>query len=124
MRIRRLQVRNVRQHADLDLALAPGLTVVRGPNESGKSTLQRAIELVLTRRVTSGSQDLDAIRTWGGADDDRPWIRLEFEQEDEEAVTEGSVEKSFRGQKGTRKDVKKAYVTLEEGNTIDVTTGL
>jgi len=25
---------------------------------------------------------------------------------------------------GKRKDVKKAYVTLEEGNTIDVSTGL
>ena len=32
--------------------------------------------------------------------------------------------KRFRGQMGRRKDVKKAYVTLEEGNTIDVTTGL
>ena len=32
--------------------------------------------------------------------------------------------KRFRGIKGTRKDVKKAYVTLEEGNTIDVSTGL
>jgi large subunit ribosomal protein L23 len=32
--------------------------------------------------------------------------------------------KRFRGRLGTRKDVKKAYVTLEEGNTIDVTTGL
>jgi large subunit ribosomal protein L23 len=30
---------------------------------------------------------------------------------------------AFRGRKGTRKDVKKAYVTLEEGNMIDVTTG-
>jgi len=30
----------------------------------------------------------------------------------------------FRGQLGTRKDVKKAYVTLVEGNTIDVSTGL
>jgi DNA repair exonuclease SbcCD ATPase subunit len=101
VRIRRLQVRNVRQHANLDLALASGLTVVRGPNESGKSTIQRAIELALTRRVTSGSQDLDAIRTWGVAEDDRPWIRLEFEQEDEEAVHPGTVEKSFRGQRGT-----------------------
>jgi len=25
---------------------------------------------------------------------------------------------------GKRKDVKKAYVTLQEGNTIDVSTGL
>ena len=32
--------------------------------------------------------------------------------------------KRFRGVRGRRKDVKKAYVTLEEGNTIDVTTGL
>ncbi|WP_227287554.1 50S ribosomal protein L23 [Boseongicola sp. H5] len=32
--------------------------------------------------------------------------------------------KRFRGQLGRRKDVKKAYVTLEEGNTIDVSTGL
>ncbi|MEL6125519.1 MAG: 50S ribosomal protein L23 [Pseudomonadota bacterium] len=38
-------------------------------------------------------------------------------------VTKGKV-KRFRGKLGTRKDVKKAYVTLEEGNTIDVTTGL
>lgn len=38
-------------------------------------------------------------------------------------VTKGKV-KRFRGRPGTRKDVKKAYVTLVEGNTIDVTTGL
>ncbi len=38
-------------------------------------------------------------------------------------ITKGKV-KRFRGQLGRRKDVKKAYVTLEEGNTIDVTTGL
>ncbi len=38
-------------------------------------------------------------------------------------VTKGKVKK-FRGKPGRRKDVKKAYVTLEEGNMIDVTTGL
>jgi len=38
-------------------------------------------------------------------------------------ISKGKV-KRFRGQKGKRKDVKKAYVMLEEGNTIDVTTGL
>ncbi len=38
-------------------------------------------------------------------------------------ITKGKT-KRFRGQLGKRKDVKKAYVTLEEGNTIDVTTGL
>ena len=38
-------------------------------------------------------------------------------------ITKGK-QKRFRGMLGRRKDVKKAYVTLEEGNTIDVTTGL
>ena len=38
-------------------------------------------------------------------------------------VTKGKV-KRFRGRPGKRKDVKKAYVTLEQGNFIDVTTGL
>ena len=38
-------------------------------------------------------------------------------------ITKGKVKK-FRGKTGTRRDVKKAYVTLVEGSTIDVTTGL
>ena len=101
MRITRLQLRNVRRHADLDLPLAPGLTVIRGPNESGKSTIQRALELALTRRVTSGSGDLDGMRSWGSAEEDRPWVRLEFEQDDLDGVQTGTLEKAFRGPKGT-----------------------
>jgi large subunit ribosomal protein L23 len=38
-------------------------------------------------------------------------------------VTKGKV-KVFRGRKGQRSDVKKAVVTLAEGQSIDVTTGL
>ena len=38
-------------------------------------------------------------------------------------ITKGKTKK-FRGRPGVRSDVKKAYVTLEEGNTIDVSTGL
>ncbi|NVO21943.1 50S ribosomal protein L23 [Donghicola sp. C2-DW-16] len=38
-------------------------------------------------------------------------------------VTKGKT-KRFKGIAGRRKDVKKAYVTLEAGNTIDVSTGL
>jgi DNA repair exonuclease SbcCD ATPase subunit len=101
VRITRLQVRNVRRHADLDLKLAPGLNVVRGPNESGKTTIQRALELGLTRRVTSGSGDLESLRTWNAAEDDRPWVRLEFEQDIDDKLDTGSLEKSFKGSKGT-----------------------
>lgn len=38
-------------------------------------------------------------------------------------VTKGKVKK-FRGRPGERSDKKKAYVMLEDGNTIDVATGL
>lgn len=38
-------------------------------------------------------------------------------------VTKGKV-KTFRGRRGQRSDVKKAVVTLAEGESIDVTTGL
>ena len=38
-------------------------------------------------------------------------------------ITKGKT-KRFRGMMGRRKDVKKAYVTLEDGNTNDVSTGL
>ena len=38
-------------------------------------------------------------------------------------LTKGKV-KRFRGKPGRRRDVKKAYVTLQEGHMIDVTTGL
>ena len=38
-------------------------------------------------------------------------------------VTKGK-KKIFRGLRGQRSDVKKAIVTLAEGHTIDVTTGL
>ena len=38
-------------------------------------------------------------------------------------VTKGKT-KVFRGTRGRRSDVKKAVVTLQEGQTIDVTTGV
>ncbi|TGY87151.1 50S ribosomal protein L23 [Marinicauda algicola] len=38
-------------------------------------------------------------------------------------ITKGKT-KRFRGTLGQRSDVKKAVVTLEEGHSIDVTTGL
>ena len=101
MRITRLRIENLRRHRDLDLGLARGLTVVRGPNESGKTTLQRALELALTRRVTSGGTEMDGLRPWGADEEIRPVVRLEFEQDEDDGVHPGSVEKAFRGSKGT-----------------------
>ena len=94
MRIRRLQVHDLRRYRELDIDLAPGVTVIRGPNEAGKSTIQRAIELALTRRVTSSAGDLEALRPWDAPTDSdaRPWIGVEFEQdEDDGRVATGTL---------------------------------
>ena len=104
MRIRRLQVRDLRRYRELDIDLASGVTIVRGPNEAGKSTIQRAIELALTRRVTSNAGDLEQLRPWDAITDQdaRPWVAIEFEQEEDESrIATGTLEKSFAGQKGT-----------------------
>jgi DNA repair exonuclease SbcCD ATPase subunit len=104
VRIRRLQVHDLRRYRELDIDLAPGVTVIRGPNEAGKSTIQRAIELALTRRVTSSAADLEALRPWDAPvdSDARPRIAIEFEQEEDDGrVATGTLEKAFAGQKGT-----------------------
>ena len=102
MRITRLTLRDFRRYRELEIPLSPGLTIVHGPNEAGKTTIQRAIELALTRKVTSGGADMDALRSWDAGDEARPVIGLEFEIEDEErGVRTGTLEKEFRGAKGS-----------------------
>ncbi len=113
MRITRLTLRDFRRYRELEIPLSPGLTIVHGPNEAGKTTIQRAIELALTRKVTSGGADMDALRSWDSSEDARPVIGLEFEIEDEErGVRTGTLEKAFRGAKGTvRLDVDDTTIT-------------
>ena len=113
MRITRLTLRDFRRYRELEIPLSPGLTIVHGPNEAGKTTIQRAIELALTRKVTSGGADMDTLRSWDAADDARPVIRLEFEvDDDEQGARTGTLEKAFRGAKGTVKlDVDGTTIT-------------
>lgn len=95
MRITRLHVQGIRQLADLDLKPVAGLTVVRGANESGKSTIQTALEMVLFHDPTSIAPALLDLRTWGSKAD--PKVRLEFEHEGRS----GYLEKVFAGSRGT-----------------------
>lgn len=101
MRITQITIRDLRQYRDARLDLAPGLTIVRGPNEAGKSTLQRAIELALTRKVTSAATELDGLVPWNAGPDARTSIDMAFTWDDEDGGTHlGRLEKSFRGAKG------------------------
>jgi recombinational DNA repair ATPase RecF len=101
VRISRLTLKDFRRYRDLEIELAPGITVVRGPNEAGKTSLQRALELVLTRKCTSSGADLDALRSWDADPEARPVIGLAFTDEDLDGSHAGSVEKAFRGTRGT-----------------------
>jgi DNA repair exonuclease SbcCD ATPase subunit len=113
VRITRLTLRDFRRYRELEIPLAPGLTIVHGPNEAGKTTIQRAIELALTRKVTSGGADMDSLRSWDAAEDARPVIALEFEiDDDDRGVRSGTLVKEFRGAKGTvRLDVDGTTIT-------------
>ena len=102
MRITSIQMRNLRRHGDLALDLAPGLTVVRGPNEAGKTTLQRAIELALTRKVTAAGQEMESYTRWDADAGERPEIAMAFTWTDADgAPHEGHLVKRFLGTKGT-----------------------
>jgi uncharacterized protein YhaN len=100
VRVRKLSARDFRRYRALDITFAPGLTVVRGPNEAGKTTVQRALELVLTRRVTSTAAEIEALRPWDAPPEARSVVSIEFEQDDEDGRRTGSVEKTFAGGKG------------------------
>ena len=102
MRITRLSVRDFRRYREFEVPLAPGLTIIHGPNEAGKTTIQRALELILTKKATSNAAEMDGLRSWDAADDARPVIAIDFEiDEDDGGVRRGSIEKEFRGAKGT-----------------------
>ncbi|MGZ8528480.1 MAG: ATP-binding protein, partial [Candidatus Limnocylindrales bacterium] len=98
---RKLSARDFRRYRALDITFAPGLTVVRGPNEAGKTTVQRALELVLTRRVTSTAAEIEALRPWDAPDTARSVVTIEFEQDEEDGKKTGTAEKTFAGGKGT-----------------------
>jgi uncharacterized protein YhaN len=106
VRILRLQMHGIGRHRDLDIALSPGFTIVRGPNEAGKSTIQRGLELALFRKPTAQGADIDAIKSWGIRSDESPTVRLEFVVGEENEETGGMValpgvlEKEYRGQRG------------------------
>ena len=81
--------------------LRAGPDVVRGPNESGKTTIQRAIELAITRRVTSAASDLSSLRPWDAAEESPSIVTIDFEEDQDGPIKTGTLEKTFAGTKGT-----------------------
>ncbi len=65
LRIERLRLERFRRFEELDLELGPGLNVIRGPNESGKTTILHAIVAGLFFKTSSPGQAVKAAQKWG-----------------------------------------------------------
>ena len=78
MKLRRLKVEQLRQFRQPFVMddLQPGLNLIHGPNESGKSTLVRAIRAAFFERYRTSS--VEDLRPWGDSAA-APTITLDFE---------------------------------------------
>lgn len=63
MRLLRCQLQNVRLHGALELAFSPRLTLIGGPNESGKSTLVEALHRALFLKATATGAPVEALQS-------------------------------------------------------------
>ena len=77
MWIRRLEVADCAGIKAASVSLQPGLNVLHGPNELGKSTLVKAIRAALL--LPASSTTADSLRAWNV--DRAPSVALAFEQE-------------------------------------------
>ena len=77
MWIRRLEVTHCAGIAAAGVDLAPGLNVLHGPNELGKSSLVAAIRAALL--LQSSATAADVLRDWNSVES--PAVSLTFEQE-------------------------------------------
>ena len=77
MRIHRLQVRDFAAIQEADIEFGPGLNVLYGPNDLGKSTLADAIRLVLLLPQTS--THIEEYVPWSGGRD--PVVEMTFQTE-------------------------------------------
>lgn len=106
MRIRRLRLVNFGRFSDSELALDPGLNLIVGPNESGKSTVVEALGTALYADVTSRARVLTKNARWGSGG-----MRLELDFENGDGA--------FR----LIKDFAQGQVQLEDVGTGEIMTG-
>jgi DNA repair exonuclease SbcCD ATPase subunit len=91
MRLDRIRLVDFKRHRDLEIQPAAGLTIIRGPNEAGKSSIQEALELVLFRKADANRSDIRQAYPWGS--DDPPEVTIDFEADGKS----GTLRKRFGG---------------------------
>jgi len=63
--LKRLEIKRFKCHRHRVVEFSPGLNVIRGPNESGKSSLREALLFALFGNPTSQSEAIQRLTTWG-----------------------------------------------------------
>ena len=106
MRLIRSEFASVRRHRDLVLDFAPGVTVIGGANESGKSSLVEALHRTLFVRAASSGTAAQDLRSQLHAG--HPQIKVEFETSEQH----WTLLKRFSGPSGTTQLQAKGQVAL------------
>ena len=106
MRLIRSEFVSVRRHRDLVLDFAPGVTVIGGANESGKSSLVEALHRTLFVRAASSGTAAQDLRSQLHAG--HPQIKVEFETSEQH----WTLLKRFSGPSGTTQLEAKGQVAL------------
>jgi DNA repair exonuclease SbcCD ATPase subunit len=78
--LRRLRVQRFLGLTDQTFEFAPGINVIVGPNEAGKSTLRRAIRTALYGNPAGTSaKSRDELRSWGEAEASELYLEFEID---------------------------------------------
>lgn len=92
MRVKRVWLSDFRSHSSADVDLSPGLTVVVGPNGTGKTNLLEAVAWLATAASFRGVTTEALIRRDAGS----AVIRAEIEREGRELLIEAELSASGR----------------------------
>lgn len=95
MRLTHCRLESVRRHRQLELAFSPGVTLVAGANESGKSTLVEAMHRALFLRANATGAPIQALRSQQHPG--HPQVEIGFEA----ANQAWRLQKRFSGASGT-----------------------
>ena len=107
MRLLDCRLQNLRLHGDLPLQFAPGLTLIGGPNETGKSTLVEALHRGLFLKAAASGTPVESLRS--RCHSGHPIVELGFEARGER----WRLIKRFTGTNGT------VSLTPEHGNPLN-----
>ncbi len=103
MRLIRCKLNNVRLHSELCIEFSPGITLIGGPNESGKSTLIDALHRLLFLKSSSVGASIEILRSHIHLG--QPTVQLVFHANGDV----WTLKKCFSGSSG------QASLTSEEG---------